>query len=181
MISTVRILGTSLARRSVRRWIVALYWCGIAAISLAFLLHTVRHHGLFLGSNLVIILYFLPALLGGVRTGGAVKPFRGIVWAPLIGGDVQRLFGKAERTVSSADAELDERERRLRDGVHFVAYTLVRWFALLLFVAYGAIGLLHAEWLSLVGPTFFFLLILVLWSLPQSLILWNEPDLEEAQ
>ena len=178
MISAVRVFGASLERRSVRRWIVALYWCGIAAISLAFLWHTFRHHGFFLESNLVIILYFLPALLGGVRAGGAVKPFRGSAWASLIGGDVQRLFAKSERTASE---ELDERERRLRDGVHFVAYTLARWFALLLFVAYGAIGLLHPEWLSLVGPTFFFLLILVLWSLPQSLILWNEPDMKEAQ
>ena len=73
---------------------------------------------------------------------------------------------------------LDEREMNERDRVHFVAYTLARWIALFLFAAYALLGAIHVSWFSQLGPFFFFLLTLVLWSLPQTLILWTEPDME---
>jgi hypothetical protein len=74
---------------------------------------------------------------------------------------------------------LDERETDERDHVHYVAYTLARWLALFLFVLYGLLGAIHVPWFGHVGPFFFLLLTLVLWSLPQTLILWTEPDMEE--
>ena len=82
--------------------------------------------------------------------------------------------------LDQSDDDLDEREKRLRDRVHFLAHTLSRWFALLLFAVLIGLGVKDSTVAARVGPVFFFLMNLVLWSLPQSLILWNEPDIEEA-
>jgi hypothetical protein len=183
MISSNRILGFSVARRGTRRALVLVYWSFLALSCVAFLIHQARHG--FDGGSVVFtlqFLVFLTALLGGVRAGGFVKPFRGVHLVPLMeSGGLQSLLRPANPPAILEDAGLDERESRLRDRVHFVAYTLTRWFALLLFVLYGAVGFVHAAWLALAGPFFFFLLTMTLWSLPQSIILWTEPDMEEAQ
>jgi len=127
----------------------------------------------------------LGAFLGGVRSGGTVKPYGGIHSGLFPNrSEVQELFGRA-RPVAGGDAagnsDLDEREIRVRDRVHFVAYTVSRWFALLLFAAYALLSTLNVSWLARIGPLFFFLLALMLWSLPQTLILWTEPDMEEVR
>lgn len=179
-------LGFFASRRNTRRWIVAVYWLLVLGFTSAFLRHQFRH-----AFDAIAILYTIqvliniPAILGGVRAGGLVKPFRGVRWAPLIDrDDIQTVFGPPKPVVAgliSPEAELDERERHDRDRVHFVAYTAVRWLALLLFASYLALGVFRADWTERLGPTFFFLLTLVLWSLPQSLILWNDPDMEEPR
>jgi hypothetical protein len=50
-----------------------------------------------------------------------------------------------------------------------------------LFAVYALLSTFNARWLAQVGSLFFFLLTLVLWSLPQTLILWTEPDMEEGR
>ncbi len=179
MISNTRNLwGWSINRRSTRRWIVVFYWLLVALIAYATLCYTIRHGGAFLGIQIIQILVLLPALLGGVRAGGAIKPFRGLR-SPVYAFMDQRMISLFHRdTAAEQEVELDERETRLRDRVHFVAYTVVRWLAMGLIVLYGIFGMTNPEWLGLTGPMFFVLLVLVLWSLPQSIILWNEPDVE---
>jgi hypothetical protein len=132
--------------------------------------------------HLFLIFIGLFALLGGVRVGGIVKPFRGVHWVPLPeSDDVQTLLTPPRTSAFFEGTSLDEREANERDRIHFIAYTLARWLALLLFVAYGLLGLLHVAWFNRIGPFFLFLLTLTLWSLPQTLILWTEPDMEEPQ
>lgn len=180
-----KFLGISLARRRTRRWVVVLYWCLVAFFAYAFFFHNVRH-GLDLFGLLIAVqmLINLPGMLGGVRAGGAVKPYRGIHFVPLMERDgFQSLFhrpGASSDRFDPLNASLDEREVRQLQGVHFVSYTLIRWFALLLFAVYGILSVAEPAWLLRVGPFFFFLLTFVLWSLPQTLILWNEPDLESG-
>ena len=180
MIATNKILGFSVARRSSRRALVTAYGCFLVAACYAFLRHQARH-GFDDRSVLFAIqfLFFLTALLGGIRAGGVVKPFRGVHWVPLLErGNPQSLFKTADSPAIQQNTSLDERETFERDRVHFLAYTLTRWLALLLFALYGLIGFFHTEWLSQAGPFFFFLLTPTIWSLPQTIILWSEPDME---
>jgi hypothetical protein len=176
--------GYSVGRRSRRRGIVIAYWIAMCLALLGFARHSIRHSGVFVSPALVNILVFLPAVLGGVRAGGAVKPFRGVRFAPLDGGEgTLTLFRKAQsgRGINPSDGEMDERETRDRDRVHFTAYTVGRWMAMGLFLVCGAVDAWRPELLVWLAPGFLFLLVLMLWSLPQSLILWNEPDVEEAR
>jgi hypothetical protein len=83
--------------------------------------------------------------------------------------------------MAAGDLELDERERQDRNRVHFVAYTMARWLALGLLVVQLGASFAGTAWLMRIGNAAFFLLALVLWSLPQSLILWTEPDMEAPQ
>jgi hypothetical protein len=181
-----KIFGISIARQRTRRWVVAVYWIWVTIFSGLFL-HSQMHEGLDRLNAILVVLAVvnLSAFLGGVGSAGTVKPYGGIHLGlfPSRHG-VQELFRGPRSVVAEnadGDSDLDEREIRVRDRMHFVAYTLSRWFALLLFAAYALLSTFNAQWLAQVGPLFFFLLTLVLWSLPQTLILWTEPDMEEAQ
>jgi hypothetical protein len=176
----------STARRNTRRLIVALYWAIVLSLFGISQWCDVFRPGHMHAPDLLFPLYliaFLPAILGGVRAGGMVKPFRGTHWVPLPERDyTQTLFG-ANRpligTMTSADLSLDERDLRDRDRVHFFAYTASRWLALVLLAAQSCAGLVSPVWMLRAGSAAFFLLTIVLWSLPQTLILWTEPDMEE--
>jgi hypothetical protein len=177
MISTNKPFGLSFARRRTRRALVVAYWCFIAVYSCAFL---PRGNFNWFGVLIAVQVFIqIPQMLGGVRAGGMVKPFRGIHWVPLQKSeDVQSLSIISGSPAHAEDASLDERETGLRDRVHFVAFTLTRWLALFFFVLYGLIAVTHPAWLSQTGPFFLFLLTVTLWSLPQTMILWTEPDME---
>jgi len=180
MISTKKLFGLSIAARSTRRTLVVAYWCFVAVFSCAFLPRgNFNWFGVLLAVQLLIQ---IPIWLGGVRAGGMVKPFRGIHWVPLQEREhVQSVSLLSGSPARGEDASLDERETGLRDRMHFLAYTLARWFALLLFGLYCLTAVVHPAWLGQAGPFFLFLLTVTLWSLPQSLILWTEPDMEEPQ
>jgi hypothetical protein len=109
-----------------------------------------------------------------------VKPFRSVH-----GPEIQSLFAQPKRAdgkLDERDFNLDERETLDRDQCHFLAYTVVRWSALAMLALYCGLGLWKPETLAALGPLFLYLLTLTLWSLPQSILLWTEPDLEtEAQ
>jgi hypothetical protein len=176
MISTNKVCGLSMLRCRTRRAFVVAYWCFIAVYSCAFLpCGNFNWFGVLLAVQLLIQ---VPVWLGGVRAGGMVKPFRGIHWVPLQEReDVQRDSLRSGSPKRGEDASLDERETGLRDRVHFVAYTVSRWFALLLFGLYCLIAVARPAWLSQTGPFFLFLLTVTLWSLPQTMILWTEPEM----
>ncbi len=172
--------GWSVSRQSTRRRIVIVYWLFTAIFSYLVLVQAVRHHGNFFDAMLFNILIFLPAMLGGVRAGGMVKPFRRTFWASMSDHEEMLSFFHRNQPIAQSD-ELDERETRLRDRIHFISYTAMRWFALAVFALYALFGWIRPEWLGVTGPMFLFLVVIMLWSLPQSIILWNEPDVEEAQ
>jgi hypothetical protein len=183
--ATNRWLGISFMRRRTRRWVVATYWVWVAYFSFLILRKEFRVGVDGVGAPLLVsMVVTFPAVLGGVRSGGAVKPFRGFGWIrPMSRNDLVGLFEQplaVSGNLDQSDDDLDEREKRLRDRVHFLAHTLSRWFALLLFAVLIGLGVKDSTVAARVGPVFFFLMNLVLWSLPQSLILWNEPDIEEA-
>jgi hypothetical protein len=187
MISINKMLGFSYARRSTRRWIVAAYWCAMTLGCAGFQRQYTSHGINSICIGLVFNFIVCTGLLGGVRGGGPVRAFRGVRWIPWAtewkdyqfqDPLPQSLTQMATSEPSDVYTPLDERETWERDRMHFIAYTLVRWLTLLLFALYILFGAIHAEWLRVVGPLILFLITLTLWSLPQSLILWTEPDME---
>jgi hypothetical protein len=93
-----------------------------------------------------------------------------------------RLFASPPPTSAQLIAQelaLDEREQALRDRVHFYAYSVAQTIVLVLFVFDSMLGMWRQELMRQCGPTLLFFITLMLVSLPQSLILWNEPDAEE--
>jgi uncharacterized membrane protein YhaH (DUF805 family) len=176
-----RPLGFSLNGRSRRRGYVVVVLAFCAILCGAFLKHLARH-GVedFDGTMLFVTLSGITAMVGGVRADGPVKYFGRPRTAlfPLQTG-LRTLFGKQEKESTRGEIDLDEREQHERDREHYRAYVVVRRFALLLFAAYVALGWLHVRWFDRIGPFAVFLLVLMLWVLPQMLILWNEPDVEE--
>jgi len=178
MITTDKVLGISPASRKTRRWIVCGYLCVVALTCFGFLHHQARHGIEDMGLwNLFLIFVNVSAFLGGIRMGGLVKPFRRASFVPMqADGDVPSIL-PSPRSSRTESTSLDERETLERDHIHFIAYTAARWLALLLLVLYALLGAFHVPWFSQVGPFFLFLLTLTLWSLPQTLILWTEPDM----
>lgn len=185
IVESYRFFGLHVRRRRTRRAIMVVYWLFIALVCFGFARHEIHHGAEEFGSMAAFVLLLnIGNVLGGVRAGGMIKPYSDVHWPPAspAPGDEGELtlFGSGRRTGASRRGVLDEREKNERNGVHFLAYTLARWFALLLFGIYAAFGWAHVAWFSQIGPLMVFLLTLVLWSLPQSIILWSEPDVEEV-
>jgi hypothetical protein len=181
-----RILGIPMASRRARRALVVVYWALILSLCLGFVVHQSRHGVEDLNPwGLFPIFVGLAAILGGVKAGGVVKRFsgsEGISVLPTPGDEGGlTLFGSKSIFPPEDSGALDERERNERNAVHYRAYTSARWLTLALYLIYAGIGAWHAAWFPRIGPLFLFLLTLVLWSLPQMLILWNEPDFVEAR
>ena len=78
---------------------------------------------------------------------------------------------------SDSGAALDERTIRLRNAAHYEAYKIVR---ILVFVVPLLILCFSTIWRSVswLGAPIGLILALLALNLPQSLILWFEPDLE---
>lgn len=154
-------LGISIARRRTRRLVVMAY-----AALMAFGVFAILVRGDFRSLGIVGPVFFmLPLMLGGVKQAGMVKPFR-----TAEAGSVQ-LFKR--------EKPLDEREMDERDRIHFQAHTITRWLAAVLFFTFTFCVQSLPAALPRIGTTFLFLLALSLWSLPQCMILWTEPDMEE--
>lgn len=183
MIST-SLPGFHLARRRTRRWIVAAYWAYALFLAVALAAHQVHHQGLSALSVywMFFLLLILTPFLGGVRVGGLVKSFGKVRFVPLQERpEIQPLLSPpklVDGQLDERDFRLDERETVSRDHCHFLAYTWIRWGSLALLALYCGLGLWQPATLALCGPIFLYLLTLTLWSLPQSLLLWSEPDME---
>jgi hypothetical protein len=105
-----------------------------------------------------------------------VKPFR----ATKPGREeVQSLFQSSARF--GQDASLDERETGERDRIHFLAYRIACVLAMILALILFVLNDYEFAWMSRVAPVFLFALTIILLGLPQTLILWTEPDMEEPQ
>jgi hypothetical protein len=76
---------------------------------------------------------------------------------------------------------MDEREALRRDQVLGLSYRVVQVVIYLAFVGCVLLGLWHPELQARTGQLLLFLLTLGMWSLPQSIILWSEPDVEGVE
>ena len=152
----------NLTSRSRRRIMVLFFWTLIAALCVLLSWDFGGKINIFF----LLILIQIPALCGAVRRGGLIHPAQKqkryqVDYLPLRPGEV-----------------LDEREERERDWIHYRALTWCRWLSLAFFVVYVLLGLVSPTAQLRHGPALFFLMMITLWSLPQTLILWTEPDLE---
>jgi hypothetical protein len=175
MIQQRKFLGISLARRSRRRTLVAGFW--IMGFSFA-----VFAPFLFRGHPRQFSWVFLPflaqaALLGGEGRKGLVRDFHGHTPD---NEPVDYSFMTPEDIAARKEAEkqnrLDEREARARDAAHYKAFELLRWSVpLVAFAAFTEpfIGFAY------VRQALLLLVVLVIQALPQSILLWTEPDMEE--
>jgi hypothetical protein len=172
-----KFFGISIAQRRTRRAFVIGIWCATALCGWIFL-HGVenlrdRSLGVLAILAMQMILQFFPWLLGGFRSGGMVKPFRAAKPDPK---QVQSLFGP--RKPFGQDAPLDERETGERDRIHFLAYRIALVIALMMFLILFVLSGTSFQWMNRLAPVFFFALTMILLGLPQSIILWTEPDME---
>jgi hypothetical protein len=171
-------------RQKARRRYVAILWCIMMLLFCASLLSEIRNRTNAIQTPMLVEMAFCMSLvLGGVSAGGMVKSFRGLQPLPLPEekSQLQPLFEAAASAQSPAPAHLDERETRLRDRAHYTAYAVARWLTLALFSIYAALFVFHVAWANRIVPSFFFLLTWTVWGLPQSIILWSEPDMDESE
>jgi hypothetical protein len=168
-----RPLGFSLNTRLKRRLYVVIVVCLCAVFCGIFLRYQLRR-GVEDFDSLILISFFLgvAGALGGVRRIGPVKLFVGF-HVPF--------RDRAPHNDAEETPWLDEREQSRRDRVHFRAYAIVRWLGLLTLATYAALGEMHVSWFSHIGPFAVVLLVLVLWVLPQMMILWSELDVEAEE
>jgi len=168
-----RPLGFSLNTRLKRRLYVVIVFCWCAVFCWGFQRHQSRH-GVedFDPMILAGVLLGVAGGLGGVRRIGPVKLFVGFRIP---------FRDRAPHNDAEETPWLDEREQSRRDRVHFRAYAIVRWLGLLTLATYAALGEMHVSWFSHIGPFAVVLLVLVLWVLPQVMILWSEPDVEAEE
>lgn len=154
-----------------RRWLVVLY-CSMVVTFVVLGLARQR----FLYGILIIQVINLPGLLGGVRVGGLVKTFNSEAAARRE--DYILRLGIASELKPIVTQLLDERETFERDRIHYRAYVLLRIGFLIAAVLYWVGSSSGSQWLMRNTPMLLWLAVIVVWSLPQLMILWIEPDLE---
>lgn len=188
MIARRVFFGIGLERKLDRRRFVAGYWavCVAGLVGLASLI--LRDPGWMDHSWVLISVGMSAGLLlfglGGSAAGGPVRSFDGegmaaqYRWSPLGMAD-RALSGPAFQADTLREGPLDERDRDLRNAAHYEAYRLMR-----LLVIYGAVLLMCLSrylepYRGLEIPAGI-LAFFMFWNLPQTLILWHEPDVDEA-
>jgi hypothetical protein len=184
MINKKSFLGIPLARRRTRRWMVVGYWALVLALLGLVAVSSTGHHRLFSNLSFVFVwlLVLVAQLLGGTGTGGPVRDFEGrpAKGPMLIDNTIKTLIDSTNRDWQKEDRRLDERDIRERNAAHYKAYRIV-----VVFIALTSIALVYLEnpdlaWLSCLRMPVLWLLLIVAFSLPQTLILWSEPDMEPA-
>jgi len=147
------------------------YW--LLVLSLVALLAAFLRRGNFLEALSPIWFYavavMLPQLLRGIRTSLA---------RPIV---VTSVLEPAKPDRRSDNLLMDERERTLDAKMHSRAYYYLYLFVLPLVFFMTVIENRSYVELAFLRIPLLWLLWLLVSSLPQSLILWNEPDLEEPQ
>jgi hypothetical protein len=178
----------SLASRSRRRWLVVFTYVGLAIIaSLSFRASPFESFAVLFGTTLFVNGFFL----GGDYLGGLVKPFSGkpresVVVMSTPGHLLKWGFHRASEPGKS-DVRNDERELVQRDRAHYKAYRILYVaIALPILVILDRRDGLHmfpATTIPLEVLLYDFLLAAwVLYStLPQAILIWGEPDMEESK
>ncbi|MGA3082390.1 MAG: hypothetical protein ABSD44_13635 [Terracidiphilus sp.] len=169
MINKSTYLGIPLRRRKNRRLLVGGYW----AVVLLFL-------------EFIYCSPVLQILLLGRFPGNGWLGFLSIMLTgPLFGYLTTCLGGvSGNGLISDWDGPFDERDIRLRNAAHFEAYRIFRVIIVIIvpltMVVVIVFGTFWSHYQRLSVPLLSLLWFLV-FSLPQSLILWFEPDMEEPQ
>ncbi len=173
MIEQSKFLGISLETRRNRRLIVLAYY----ALLLLLVAVGIYHKRLFLMSMLAQTVT-LGGLFGGIKRGGMVKPYTERANLQADPGELQQLGLSGRRTFAALDP-LDERETAERDHAHFVAYRIFCLTLALCFLGYALAGIASdftAKLLASNALCLLWFLTVYAYSLPQSVILWTEPD-----
>jgi hypothetical protein len=167
-----------MASRMRRRWLVVMVYAGLAAMMTGtwFLDHW-RISGMYLISSGFVVSWLF---LGGYGTGGLVKLFGERDQNPK-----SMVPQSSSPTQKMQEGRNDERELHQRDHAHYQAYL---WFAattffLSMYAAPQLLGRAHLsvdQLLNLIHGGLMSAAIL-LFTLPQSILLWTEPDMEELQ
>ena len=177
-----------MARQARRRGLVVAIYAGFAALMVGswFLDHW-RTTGVYLivGTVLANRLF-----LGGQSFGGLIKPFSGKPprRTPELSSifPLQLRFGFYLPAPDDSEFRNDERETHQRDRAHYLAYTPLSLGLCVLWLASS--WSLHVPrlvaWIpmerELLVPGLIQVLVVMFLTLPQAILLWTEPDLEEA-
>jgi hypothetical protein len=89
---------------------------------------------------------------------------------------VQTLNLDGRKPFGSYWSPLDERERSQRNFAHYTAYRILRWTLGFACCAYWLSLNWSDAWLSTKGPILAWILLVYVLSLPQSVLLWTEPE-----
>lgn len=175
----------SMARRATRRWLVLAYWTfTLALIGIPLALSGGYDTVLgFLSFRLILFWWCLLGLLGGDGRSRPVRAFQGKTPEDRERLDTAYMTAEdiAWREQRERETRLDERDVNLRNAAHFKSYSFMRGYAVfvvLILVFLNSGHLSSASWLR--EPLLWFLLNVFL-CLPQTMILWTEPDMEEAR
>jgi len=118
----------------------------------------------------------LAGLLGGIKFGGPVKAYEKPRLPLDMDSSVQTLNLEGRKPFGDFWSPLDERERMQRDRAHYEAYRILRITLLAGAVLYF-LGMVWAgSWLRLKTPELGWVLLVYVLSLPQSVLLWTEPE-----
>lgn len=172
MIKKITLFGIRLQSRRQRRLIVVGYYLLVSTYPLIAL---IRGYRVVSGQgNLIYPTFFLAGLLGGIRTGGPVKPYEG----PDVGAypDGMITLHLNGRGLPVGPISLDERETAQRDHAHYRAYATLRWVIAAAAILYWLPFDSTPVWLQHWTPMLLWTLLMFTLSLPQAIILWTEPD-----
>jgi hypothetical protein len=174
MIYKRRFLGIPIGRRSNRRWLITAYW--VIAIAIASLsVGVLQAHPKWSEGSRILFTY--ACIFCGYTAIGR------LVWdssldPQKVSGGIRTLFDSALKDSRKRSPPMDERERHERDKAYRSAYGYLGLIAFLLFIFY-AYGLIPRT-AQTRAPLLWFVLLLYL-NLPESMLIWNEPDMEEPQ
>jgi hypothetical protein len=179
----------SMARQARRRALVVCLYAGFAVL-LGVLWPTTHLRGT--GTHVlfaVIVVCWL--FLGGITPRGLVKPFNGkppkqqVEMNTLIGLQLQAF--PAVLPGDEGEFRNDERELRGRDRAHYLAYQAVG-VTVALSLCLAMFRAMKPQWFGWMGVNpdelYFGILLalaVLMMTLPQSILLWTEPDMEEER
>jgi hypothetical protein len=170
MIEQTKFWGMSLRTRRQRRTLVALYYLLLLAMG---------GGGLWLGpkwwGSLITFTFVLGGLLGGIQYGAPVKAYEERQ-LPLAMGDGTQTLNLSGRRENREWEPLDERERRERDHAHYTAYRILRGTLGMLGVAYALSWKWTYPGIGKELPVLAWILLVYVLSLPQSVVLWTQPE-----
>ncbi|MGD0737871.1 MAG: hypothetical protein ABR976_22285 [Terracidiphilus sp.] len=187
MISKRSFIGIPLATRRSRRWFVVGYWAvTLSLVGAAFLWVGPNDPDIALHSWwLFLLISGLAGILGGTRENGIVREFKGGASGQDAPPNYSFMTAEdiAAKQKAARESRLDERDVNLRNAIHFRAYAFIRGNALIVALALTVLTYprSHLSGLDYLSAALLWLLLLVFLGLPQSMILWSEPDMEEAQ
>jgi hypothetical protein len=173
VIGQTSFLGMPLKTQRQRRLLVVLYYAAFFSFSAFGLWKSQGHVGYLIPQVLTF-----GGLLGGIKIGGPVKVYSDSM-VPVGGGSgVQTLNLEGRKAFDDriSPTLLDERERSQRNFAHYHAYRILRWTLGVACCAYWLSLNWSYAWLSTKGPILAWILLVYVLSLPQSVLLWTEPE-----